>query len=223
VPLLEEDRFGLNVLDEPSPFQSDPSVVDLQLRSLSKRHGGSGSADQVLVRAVENADKNPREISKWIASIADLHKSKPPPQVFFPRAMPDVESLMREWPADFERLLSQVPLPTPDIDMSTDEYARMVCALLDVPVYSGRDGGAAAGAGLSSSAGVVHALHIVFTLFSEFRANQHFAHLAGGGARNSPGAQSPRGGAAGGVFGGATGAAAAAAAIDAAMGNTGGY
>jgi hypothetical protein len=31
--------------------------------------------------------------------------------------------------------LSQAPLPSADIDLSLEEYARLACALLDVPVY----------------------------------------------------------------------------------------
>ena len=32
-------------------------------------------------RSIENAHKNPAEIDKWIQSINDLHRTKPPPQV----------------------------------------------------------------------------------------------------------------------------------------------
>jgi intraflagellar transport protein 46 len=35
----------------------------------------------VVVRSIENANKNPVAIEKWIQSISDLHRSKPPPQV----------------------------------------------------------------------------------------------------------------------------------------------
>jgi hypothetical protein len=33
------------------------------------------------IRSIENASKNPGAIDKWIQSISDLHRSKPPPQV----------------------------------------------------------------------------------------------------------------------------------------------
>ena len=35
-----------------------------------------------IYRSIENAAKNPAAIDKWIHSISDLHRSKPPPQVY---------------------------------------------------------------------------------------------------------------------------------------------
>lgn len=169
----EETDLGLKVLDEPALNQSDPTVLELQLRAHTKRAllaaGGSGSADgAMLVRALEQADKNPKEITKWIASITALHKSKPAPQVRHTRPMPDAEALMQAWPAKFESVLSQIPLPAPDIDMSTEEYAKFCCALLDVPVWS------------PPGSALVQSLHALFSLYCDFRSNAHFANLAGG-------------------------------------------
>ena len=178
------------------------------------------------VRSIDNAQQHPAEITKWIQSIEDLHRSKPPPTVHYRRAMPDIEELMQQWPADLENVLKSGALPPPEIEMSLDEcvsvsfpcpqsnagrvrararartplfahrlcsclsvppcarlppslltlphahpslahtspaarlcrYARMVCALIGVPVYNS----------------AVESLHIVFTLFAEFKANQHF-------------------------------------------------
>lgn len=65
------------MLDEPALIQSDPTVLELQLRAMSKKqqHGTA------VVRSIENADQNPAAIEKWIQSINELHRSKPPPQV----------------------------------------------------------------------------------------------------------------------------------------------
>ena len=54
-----DDDWGLRRLDEPSLLQSDPTVLDLQLRALSKRSG----LEPVTVRALEHAEKNPKEVS----------------------------------------------------------------------------------------------------------------------------------------------------------------
>lgn len=53
-----DDDWGLRRLDEPSLLQSDPTVLDLQLRALSKRSG----LEPVAVRALEHAEKNPKEV-----------------------------------------------------------------------------------------------------------------------------------------------------------------
>ena len=54
-------------------------------------------------------------------------------------------------------------LPTEDIDMSLEEYAKLCCALVDIPVHQ-----------TNSGKNVVEALHVFFTLYDTFRANQHF-------------------------------------------------
>ena len=45
----------------------------------------------VVVRSIEDAAKNPVAIDKWIRSINDLHRSKPPPQVHYKRPMPEID------------------------------------------------------------------------------------------------------------------------------------
>merc|ERR1711971_92498 len=47
--------------------------------------------------------------------------------------MPDIETLMQVWPAEFEDELKALEVPGADIDLSVQEYASVACALLDVP------------------------------------------------------------------------------------------
>jgi intraflagellar transport protein 46 len=189
----ESDELGLKLLDEPAAHQSDPTVLELQLRAISKKKHGDAA-----VRSIENAEKTPREITKWIESIEKLHRSKPPCQVHYTKAMPEVETLMQVWPEQFEEMLSkgEIQLPSTDLDMSVNEFARLICILLDIPVYDGK---------------VTESLHVLFTLFSEFKTNQHFMGLGGenpDGTAASPkgGMGAPMGGGGGGGFGAAAGA-----------------
>ncbi|KAG7397877.1 Intraflagellar transport protein 46 [Phytophthora boehmeriae] len=152
----QQDQLGLKMLDEPSLTQSDATVLDLQLRSTSKKKHGD-----IVVRSIENAEKAPREIDRWMKSIADLHRTKPPPQVHYTKTMPDIESLMQVWPEEFEELLSKTTLPSADLDMALEQYVRVICALLDIPVHKN----------------VYESLHVLFTLYLEFRSNQHFMPL----------------------------------------------
>ncbi|CAM9399540.1 unnamed protein product [Ectocarpus sp. 8 AP-2014] len=153
------------VLDEPAANQSDATVLELQLRAISKKQYGD-----VAVRSIENAHKNPAEIDKWIQSINDLHRTKPPPQVNYKKNMPDIELLMEAWPPEFEEIVGNVNLLTPELDMPLEDYARMVCAVMDIPVYDN----------------IIESLHVLFTTFMEFKSNAHFKQLgaAGGGASN---------------------------------------
>lgn len=121
----------------------------------------------VVVRSIENADKNPQKIDKWIQDINDLHRSKPPPQVNYKKNMPDIDKLMEAWPEEFEALLAATPLPSPDLDLSLGEYSKILCSLLDIPVYDNP----------------IESLHLLFSLFIEFKNNPHFqSRLADGQA-----------------------------------------
>jgi hypothetical protein len=112
--------------------------------------------------------------------------------------MPDIEVLMQEWPPAFEDLLKEAALPGADTALSLEEYARVVCAICDIPVYGS----------------LVQSLHVLLTLHHEFRSNAHFQALQGGPSGGSPtaagggGGRTPR---AVGVGGGGLAAAAAAA------------
>jgi intraflagellar transport protein 46 len=148
------DNLGLVTLDEPASIQSDPTVLTLQLRAVSKSSG----QQPMLVRSVEHAEKDPKAISGWIHSISDLHRHKPAPSVRYSKPMPDIEALMQIWPAPIEELLEANPLPDADMNMDLATYVRTVCALLDIPVYDK----------------LTESLHVLFTLYSDFKANVHF-------------------------------------------------
>ncbi|KAF8773092.1 intraflagellar transport protein 46 homolog isoform X2 [Argiope bruennichi] len=152
------DKLGLVVLDEPCAKQSDPTVLDLQLRAISKET----TFKSVAVKSLENADKRPKEIDAWINSISNLHRSKPPPTVHYSRNMPDIETLMQEWPPEFEEALNQFGIPSAELDCSLEEYVELICGIMDIPVYRSK----------------IQSLHVLFTLFLEFRNSQHFRSLA---------------------------------------------
>lgn len=140
-------------MDEPSASQSDPTVLELQLRAKTKKL----QYGDVVVRSIEYAEKNPGKIERWIQDINELHRSKPPPQVNYKKNMPDMDKLMDVWPEDFENVLRNAALPSPDLDLSLQEYAKVLCSLLDIPTYDNP----------------VESLHLMFTLFIEFRNNPH--------------------------------------------------
>jgi len=157
-PENKVETLGLQVLDEPCAKQSDPTVLDLQLRSISKQTTNK----QMVVRSIDDAERNPKAVDNWIESISDLHRQKPPQNVHYNKAMPDIESLMQEWPPEFEEMLKTTGLPTAELECDLSQYADIVCAILDIPVHKSR----------------VQSLHVLFTLYSEFKNSQHFNQLA---------------------------------------------
>ena len=151
----ETESLGLTVLDEPSAKQSDPSILDLQLRAVMKQ---STQKTQVI-KKIDNGEKNGKSIDKWIKDISDLHRSKPPPTVHYSKPMPDLDTLMQEWPPEFEQLLKGGILPHAGFDsLDTRTYIDVICALLDIPVYKSR----------------IQSLHLLFSLYSVFKQSQHF-------------------------------------------------
>jgi intraflagellar transport protein 46 len=148
--------LGLTRLDEPTMNPSDPSILDLQLRSLSKMQ----DLEPMEVRSIENAEKNPKEIENWFRRINDLNRSKPAPTVQYSRRMPDIEQLMQVWPGEFEEFLQTNSFPDlADLNLDLPNYIRVLASILDVPVHSQ----------------MTETLHVIFTLYSEFKSNQHFS------------------------------------------------
>lgn len=161
-----DQGLGLEVLDEPCAAQSDPTVLDLQLRSISK----TTTSKAVAVKQV-TGDPH-KTIDSWISSISDLHREKPPQTVNYSSQMPDIETLMQAWPPEFEELLqSGVQLPNADINCTLKEYVSIVCGLCDIPIHKEKR---------------IEALHVLFTLFVEFKNSQHFQGMEEGDGEEGP-------------------------------------
>lgn len=124
----KDQGLGLECLDEPCAKQSDRTVLDLQLRSISKtstskaapikKIGGGGEQDQG------------KAIESWIESITALHRDKPPQNVAYSGVMPEIETLMQEWPPEFEKLLNEVKLPSADLNVQLKLYVPIICGML---------------------------------------------------------------------------------------------
>jgi intraflagellar transport protein 46 len=54
-------------------------------------------------------------------------------------------------------------IPLEEIDLSVEEYSKFACALLDIPIHT-----------TNNNKNIIESLHVLFTLYSEFKANQHF-------------------------------------------------
>ncbi|XP_030580886.1 intraflagellar transport protein 46 homolog [Archocentrus centrarchus] len=153
------DNLGLLVLDEPSVKQSDPTVLSLWLSEETKQHGAT---ELKKVTSVANPQSSPRVLDSWVESISALHRSKPPASVQYGRPMPDIDSLMQEWPAELEEQLGRLQLPSARLNCDLPQYVDIICGLLDIPVYNNR----------------IQSLHLLFSLYLGFRDSQHFIRRA---------------------------------------------
>ena len=75
--------------------------------------------------------------------------------------MPEMEALMEPWPDKFEDALKSLMIPSSELDLSFDDYAKVICAILEIPVRGN----------------IIESLHHLFSLYSEFEGNQHFQAL----------------------------------------------
>ena len=54
------------------------------------------------VNSIEQAEKKPKEITRWINNVQELHKTTPPPTVNYTKQMPDFDQLMSEMNPEME-------------------------------------------------------------------------------------------------------------------------
>ncbi|GMH35332.1 hypothetical protein BSKO_03200 [Bryopsis sp. KO-2023] len=150
------DFLGLKVLDEPGPLQSDPTILNLKMRQLSKQARTPGM-DMDVGCIQHKDDGKDKKINNWIQNIVDLHKKQPPATVMYSKRMPDVETLMEEWPPEVESHLKGMRLPSGDLDVTLEDFAKIVCSILDIPTHNSP----------------VESLHLLFTLYLEFKNNPY--------------------------------------------------
>uniref|UniRef100_A0A914YUI5 Intraflagellar transport protein 46 homolog n=1 Tax=Panagrolaimus superbus TaxID=310955 RepID=A0A914YUI5_9BILA len=84
--------------------------------------------------------------------------------------MPDIEKLMEEWNPELDSTLSQIKLPSATIDATTEEYADICLAVADIPVHNNSR---------------IQSLHLLFSLYNEFKNSQHFRNVAYDGHNNN--------------------------------------
>nr|SVE71368.1 EOG090X0FP3 [Daphnia similis] len=114
--------LGLTLIDEPSLNQSDPSVLDLRLRSVYKQ----SSAKKTVARTIEEGNKV-KAIEKWIKDINELHRSKPLPTVNYSKPLPDIDALLQEWNPDVEDILSEDKILPSNLNCDLSFYTDVAC------------------------------------------------------------------------------------------------
>ena len=114
-----EQTLGLTILDEPTAVQSDPGVLELQLRAASKMN----NVKDATVRSVESADKNPAALTQWMESVAKIQRTRPQPSVTYTHEVPTMDMMMQAWQPQMEAALNEVILPTATLDMEVN-YTR---------------------------------------------------------------------------------------------------
>jgi len=138
-----ECELGTEVLDEPAAKQTDPALLDLELRasllsSSSDENNKNVYSINLNFNDTEEGREGMKELTKWVENAQNLYSLKPSDRVIYSKRMADIEDLMAEWPPEIDEFFSsndndfsigQLDLPLPDI-------CKLVCSILDIPVYS---------------------------------------------------------------------------------------
>jgi len=160
----EKEVLGLEVLDEPALHQSHAAALELQLRAAyTSKQQKKLFGKHVFVRSIEDAAKNPQDIEKWITSLEHLHQTKLPAQFHYTQYFPkDTEReiwMTTPWSKEWEDWIrnGKLKLPDPHIDLTIEEYAKVLCTLLDIPVHEGH---------------LLESVHYMMNMFLDFRKHR---------------------------------------------------
>ncbi|OHS99925.1 hypothetical protein TRFO_33572 [Tritrichomonas foetus] len=154
-PDAQMDELGLTVLDEPSIAQSNPQIMRMELREKFAVTAPGIYGDSYIGKLEKKDDK---AIVSFLESIEDIHRNRPPPTMQYSNKMPELEDLMELWPDELESALRSLPLPSAEMDLTVEEYVKVICAILEIPIKGN----------------MVESLHVLFSLFAQFEGNQYF-------------------------------------------------
>ncbi|KAI8920349.1 intraflagellar transport complex B protein 46, partial [Powellomyces hirtus] len=174
-------NLGITILDEPSASQSDPAVLDLHIRALHKSQMVTPHLSPTKIRSIPlsatsseaTRATHQKALNQWISNMTNLHQHKLPDSVHYVKAMPDIETLMEQWPEEVERAFQsgEVDIPPAEIDLTLAEYGQLICNMIDIPVYFSKDKKKK-----PEDRHFIESIHVFLTLYLEFKNSQHFGH-----------------------------------------------
>lgn len=167
--LVDEDRESEK---SPREDEDDTKAVAAKSRPTS-----------TFATKVREDDEKAR-IDDWIATVKRQNCRRVSSAVYYDETMPGLDDLLaaREgWSQEFlEEALTKKTKDgsgddgdvgttiDPELDLTFEEYAEVICALLGVPIYKGKDG-------KTSNRSLIQSLHLAMSLYIEVDEEQHTA------------------------------------------------
>eukprot|EP00924_Labyrinthula_sp_SR-Ha-C_P014408 snap_masked-scaffold_20-processed-gene-5.74-mRNA-1 protein AED:0.21 eAED:0.26 QI:0/-1/0/1/-1/1/1/0/394 len=170
---LDLNKLGLTVLDEPCLEQSDPTLLELQLNSMSKT---SRKRQNILhVSSIENPLRNKHKIMDWINSVKEVKRSETSMEEGLHVSSNLVEKLMRQWPEEIDKGLKtgELSLPDHDIDVGLKDWVKFSLSVLGIPFEEDIDDE-------NSEKTLINGLYTMFSAYLAFKRNQHFHNIHSG-------------------------------------------
>ena len=161
--LADEDRES-----EKSPRDDNDDIKAAKTKAKEEK-----SRPTFATKVHEDDDR--ARIDDWVAAVKQQNYQRISSVVYYDDAMPSLDDLLaaREgWSQEFlEEALTTNNTTTsstsssgttidPDLDLTFEEYAQVICALLGVPIYKGKDG-------KTSNRGLIQSLHLAMSLYIE--------------------------------------------------------
>ena len=169
--LADEDRES-----EKSPRDDNDDIKAAKTKAKEEK-----SRPTFATKVHEDDDR--ARIDDWVAAVKQQNYQRISSVVYYDDAMPSLDDLLaaREgWSQEFlEEALTTNNTTTsstsssgttidPDLDLTFEEYAQVICALLGVPIYKGKDG-------KTSKRSLIQSLHLAMSLYIEVDQGQHTA------------------------------------------------
>ncbi|XP_020812586.1 intraflagellar transport protein 46 homolog [Drosophila serrata] len=148
------ERLGLWLLDEPSGTQSEPSLLNMKLRSVlsgsmgrNPRHASSAS----LIPTARSA----KDIDKWITEVEQVHMTQ---AMYDAQPRKDIDALLEDWPRSYgdeetKNALDQAYRSCLQQNISLVDYVRVLCERFGVE------------GPLESQADYIHNVQTLFALY----------------------------------------------------------
>ncbi|XP_075153354.1 intraflagellar transport 46 [Haematobia irritans] len=117
-------KLGLYFLDEPSGAQSEPSLLNMKLRSALT---GSGSNGRSTSASLVPTAKSNKDIDKWINEVEQVHMSQ---SVYDVQPRKDIENMVIDWPrsyADVGATVQQAYQQCVSDQQTVIDYIRTLC------------------------------------------------------------------------------------------------
>lgn len=159
-PDSQQDPLGLTILDEPTIGCANPQILRMQLREKFNVINSASNEGDGYIGFIEEPEKNPKSLASFLESYDEISRNRAAPNMVYNYKMPDMEELMEFWPDELESAFNSLPLPNAELDLSTEEYIRVICAMLDIPVKGN----------------IVESLHLLFSLYQQFKENTYFGN-----------------------------------------------
>ena len=155
----EPDHVGTSILDESIPSkQSNEASIELQLR----REGGLSTGGDI-VRSINNLPANKAEIILWVQCVdsRQTRSSHFPCEHNHNKYKQGVDRVLQSWPKEMVEKPAggSITIPSPDIDLDSREYGKVLCSLLDIPVCE--------------TEGLLDSLHIMMKAYSDLTTKNH--------------------------------------------------